>query len=1125
MASHLSASADAKIPQLASASGSGAGASHALWRPQMQTFLMRQGIEERDYAREIAQWRELAAAVSSDADADEQDAIALILSGAMLPVKKEAPTPEQVKAKQRVADLIGRSRKAYGYLYAALSVDLRPLVSDVPQGYAYGIWSFLEKKFRNTEQDSVMTLWERIMAVRQETDETFDVYKARVDSIVELLSNAKQQLPPGLYASILLLKLQQPRYSTAVLTLQTGDRLKDEASIDWSYIAQYMAKYERNQLSLGDVDGSSAGDRALVARSQPSRAPNGGKPPSGDHSNIECFKCHKLGHYRSRCPMPDRRQKSSGARAKRAQQEKARGREFSRSPARGASSSASEADSGDEKERASAFRAAPSAGGALGAHKLNMARHVSRFAALASSDDSQEAQARDLTGRSYLARVLVGLKSSARLVKPKTKADDVGSPPTRPATVEEKQQPKKQKHVTFRPKTEAKSRESDRRAPARQRANSTESLDTALRTTAKAIDSGATISITGTKNNLINVQRCAPMPVLMGDDSVVSAVFKGDMPMRLPVADKPGAQVSITIRDVYYHPRIAANLLSWGRMREDGWEMHSTPAGTYVLTPKGTRINASTRGRLTILDDVGPERAQAARMGRFVCRSADELMLLHQRVGHPSWSRLLKMCRTGVTDGLGDISGLTSTELRKAEDYVTQCTACATGKQHRNALGHRGLDKGTRPGEVLHMDVFYVMMRDPQTNRKYREYCLLGTDAYTELRWVAATKTLHDLQAEVIQMIRNSTTANDRRPRLIVTDLGSEFDNRKVQTYCSERGIHLQPTPARAKELNGVAEKSVDTVKNHMRAMLLAANMPEQLGWMRAVAHHVYLWNRTHVGANTGVTPYQATIGREPSIINVGVFACDAFVHQDRTQRDTTFSPKAEPGVYLGHDFRQNCPVVYMLRTGKTVRVKDVIFRERSFEHLRADLENRAAQVPSLDLADLEADDEDAERKNSARSSVTTEVEGAADSELDDVGAESSDVEDEDDDVQHDAPSERRYTVKAITDQRTNPHGQAEYQVKWVGSSTSTWEPALVMREDAPDAVKAYETFLSNRTQARVTRSVKAVSSKTNDISSTWSSSSSSSTMQAVSRDPHDSDDDSEASGIEAARLVAAMCL
>jgi Chromo (CHRromatin Organisation MOdifier) domain/Zinc knuckle len=1063
MASTSSTSANVKAPQLASANGTASGMPHALWRPQMQTFLMQHSIEERDYACEMAKWRELDAAVQLAAKAAEDEAIAFMLGESQV-VEQESDNKDasaQKKAKQRVADLIGRSRRAFGYLYSALPVDLRPLVADVPQGYAYGIWSFLEKKFRNTEQDSVMALWERITTVTQETDETYDVYKARVDSVVELLTNAKQTLPAGLYASLLLWRLQ-PRYATAVLTLKTGDKLKDPATIDWSSITEYMSQYERSQLSLGETESAGSSDRAMAARGKSSA----GGADRRDHSNIQCFNCRKLGHFANRCPLPDRRQNNGDSKL---HEQRGKGRRPSRSPSLDASSSNSEEGANTNAKEA---------------QHANAVRGNS-FAAL-TDQDNDDRNPRNGVSRMYLARVMTGLKLSARPVESQKRRKDEPAPTT--VTVKEK------KSIAFGPKTEAKSRESDRRSPPQ----APKSLDAALRTTAKAVDSGATVSITGTIETLINVRRCIPMPILMADKTVVSAVYKGDMPMRLPVAGKPATCISITIREVYYHERIDANLLSWGCMRLDGWEMHSDKDGTFLITPKGTRINASTRGRLTILDDAGPERTYASRLGRFVCQSADDVVLLHQRVGHASWGRLVKMCHAKVTDGIGDISGLSAAELKKAETSIKQCEACATGKQHRNALGHRGLDKGTEAGEVMHMDTFYVSMRDSHTGKKYNEYCLLGTDGFTELRQAARTITLRDLQTEVINMIRKSTTATGRRPRLIVSDLGSEFDNRVVKEYCRKRGIHLQPTPARAKELNGIAEKSVDTVKNHVRAMLYASGMPEQRGWARAVAHHVYLWNRTHIGALTGKTPFEAMCGREPSIINVGVFGCDAFVHQDRSQRDTTFSPKAEPGIYLGHDFEQNCAVVHMLHTGKAQRVKDVLFREGSFKHLNADLDGEARKIGVVDIEDFGPVDDD----DSSQSKITFE---RAESKDHNGGDGDGDADDE-----VDTPPQ--FEVKSIAGERTID-GKKEYSVKWVGYPAPTWEPADTILADAPDAVKEYESFLSQRSSARVTRS----------------SSRSTSTLTAPSTSTagHESDDDedSESSAIMAARYAAAKCL
>ena len=949
-------------------------------------------------------------------------------------------TDHQQKAKKRVADLIGRSRKAYGFLFAALPTDVRQLVADVPQGYAFGIWSFLEKKFRNTEQDSVMALWERLSTLSQEAEESFDTYKARVDSVIELLANAKQTPPPGLYASLLLWRLQ-PRYATAVLTLKTGDRLKDVAAIDWPAIVEYMGQYERSQLGLTGTDG--AVDRALAMRNKPAAAASnsGQNKKSSLHrsgGDIECYNCHKLGHYAAECPRPDRRQKEQGDRDGqwKRQQGKSKGAHSKAAAARAAktSGSASEGESDD----AGAESKPPRRDGASGAtEKANMMRALNRFAELHAESDSDEDEdtvsvrseplsqrrGRAPAGRSYLARVLVGLASATQ---PKLSSSSSNSQ-QRPVTATKK--------VTFGPQTEAKAKESNRRAP-----QSRKPLDVALRTTARAVDSGATVSITGNKDTLVDVRRCTPMPISMADKSIVSAVYKGDMPMRLPLADKPGEYVSITIRDVYYHERIDANLLSWGCMREDGWEMHSTKEGTYLVTPKGRRVNASTRGRLTILNDAESERAYAGRMGRFVCTSAEDLALLHQRVGHASWGRLVKMCRTGATAGIGDIRSMSAAEMQKAEKLVKECNACAEGKQHRNKLGHRGLDHGSKPGEVLHMDTFYVTLRDPRTSQRYRQYCLLATDGFTEMRWMAQTATLYDLQAEAIEVMLSSRTLSGRSPRLVITDLGSEFENNKVAAYCRGHGIHLQPTPARAKELNGVAEKSVDTVKNHVRAMLLASKVPDQIGWARATAHHVYLWNRTHIGRNTGMTPREAVTGQEPSILHVGVFGCDAFVHQDRTQRDTTFSPKAEPGIYLGHDSRQNCPVVRMLHTGKTVRVKDVLFREGSFRHMQAELKGSADQVESLDLSkttefDAMTDADGEHERKDDQTQLAPDESNQTDTDHHPLDHEEKHFEPEPLDT--DDSGKRRYRVKSITDKRTTADGQVEYRVKWVGHSAA----------------------------------------------------------------------------------------
>ena len=128
---------------------------------------MRAGIETSDYREEIPMWKELEKAVQHDRRANEKAAMMRLLkktaadgSSMVSEAKQEKMNAEELQAKQLVAEMMKRTRKAYGYLYAALPEELRLLVKEVPQGYAFGIWSFLEKKYQNTEQDNVADLWE-----------------------------------------------------------------------------------------------------------------------------------------------------------------------------------------------------------------------------------------------------------------------------------------------------------------------------------------------------------------------------------------------------------------------------------------------------------------------------------------------------------------------------------------------------------------------------------------------------------------------------------------------------------------------------------------------------------------------------------------------------------------------------------------------------------------------------------------------------------------------------------------------------------------------------------------------------------------------------------------------------
>ena len=733
---------------------------------------------------------------------------------------------------------------------------------------------------------------------------------------------------------------------------------------------------------------------------------------------------------------------------------------------------------------------------------LFCARSFGRFAVLSEPDESDTersasnaAHKRSASERSWSSRVsgaFVGaagsqVSSLAPGVRPKP-PQPIGlssqprnaSPERRPLLKRllrpgEVAAPKRAKVETS--KKEQSSR-SAKDAPAPTKSPSGKTLDRDLKESAWGVDTMASASCTGNKDLLTNLRRCAPLPIKVADGAVVTAMYKGTAQLRLRV---PGAEraLGVKIDDVYFHERFDANLLSWGVMKSIGWSMQSDADATVLTTPGGRRVPASTRGRVTILDCAQlPERAYAARgIGRVTCCSSGDLVRLHERLGHVGFDRLVSMCKQSQTDGVGELK-LSSEQLSKAKQAIQECDACTRGKLNRPALGKRGLDRGTRPGEVLHMDTAIVVLRDDKTNRKYHEYWVCIIDAFSEARMTVITTSKTDIPDGVIRTLRGVEAVTGRKVRRLHCDQGSEFDNSKLSRFCADNGTQFDLSPARQKEMNGIAERNVGSFKNGARTMMHHSACRDAL-WQYAARHQAYVWNRSRIAKRTGQTPFQAMYGRTPSLLHVGVFGCDVWVHQDRTQRDLTFDAKAEPGIYLGHDDSQSCAIVHMLRSGKVVRTRDVEFREGSFRNMRALRDGRVAKVLGTlrhepETGDIESDD-DTDVLQLVPNEASADV---RDSSRAQGGSLESDADDEasvsDDDVVDDARNDQRapqadpqqdWEVEKVVSHR-GVGSKLEYQVQWKGDWPLTWEPA----RNLAGAKGAVGRYLQKRQMTVLTR-------------------------------------------------------
>ena len=254
-------------------------------------------------------------------------------------------------ARKVVSTSVERSSRAYGIIYSSLPEELCAQVAHIPQGWAFGLWDWLEKKFQSTERDSVGILLGQWTLLRQEGDESFDAYRARVNKVATLLENAKQKQTGSMYAHIPLDKLQ-PRYKQAVLALKAGGQLKDADKVSWDTVTAFINAHERSEQRLGGdylldagADGVTLDGKAMAARDDMSysrAATARARPADGDRygrgdgrgddrgggrgdgrgdrrgdgrdhprtlADVQCFNCGQFGHMSRHCTAPrkDRR--------------------------------------------------------------------------------------------------------------------------------------------------------------------------------------------------------------------------------------------------------------------------------------------------------------------------------------------------------------------------------------------------------------------------------------------------------------------------------------------------------------------------------------------------------------------------------------------------------------------------------------------------------------------------------------------------------------------------------------------------------------------------------------------------------------------------------------------------
>jgi transposase InsO family protein len=416
------------------------------------------------------------------------------------------------------------------------------------------------------------------------------------------------------------------------------------------------------------------------------------------------------------------------------------------------------------------------------------------------------------------------------------------------------------------------------------------------------LDSGASNHMSGSRAAFAHLDTGIHGSVRFGDGSTAQIEGSGTVLFTCKNGEHQ------TLSNVYYLPRLTANIVSVGQLDETGYQV-LVEHGLMHIRDEERRLLAKvprSPGRLYVL---------IVTIARPIClaaRTNDEAWTWHDRFGHANFTALRKMARDELVRGMPTI---------KQVDQL--CEACLAGKQRRTPFPQKALRRLTEPLQLLHGDLCGpITPATPSSNR----YFLLLVDDYSRYMWIVLLPS-KDAAAAAIKNVQAAAERKSGKKLLALrTDRGGEFAAADFTDYCAHLGVRRELTTPYTPQQNGVVERRNQTVVGTARSMMKNKGLPGVF-WGEAVTTAVYLLNRTSCKANQGATPYELWTGSTPAVHHLRTFGCVAHV-KATTPNPKKLDDRNKRMIFVGYEPGSKAYRAYNPLTRRVHISRDIIFDE-----------------------------------------------------------------------------------------------------------------------------------------------------------------------------------------------------
>ncbi|KAJ9545172.1 hypothetical protein OSB04_024879 [Centaurea solstitialis] len=415
------------------------------------------------------------------------------------------------------------------------------------------------------------------------------------------------------------------------------------------------------------------------------------------------------------------------------------------------------------------------------------------------------------------------------------------------------------------------------------------------------MDSGCSKHMTGRKELLANFKQKYGGNVRFGNKLSAPIMGYGDI-----------LHHKITINKVAYVEGLSHNLLSIGKFCDKKLEVNFRETRCCVRTYDGQELIEGTRRSNLYTVNFRKQRPFTE-----VCllskATFNQNVLWHRRLSHLNYATINQLANTGLVTGLPS--------LRFTKEQL--CSTCEMEKIKKSPHKLKVEHNTSKPLQLIHMDLCGPM-RVQSMNR--RNYVLVIVDDFSRYTWVNFLRSKDGASDIIFSFIRNVQVRLQLPVQVIRTDNGTEFKNRKLDSFLDSVGITHTFSAARTPQQNGVVERKNRTLVEAARTMLTFSKLPLHF-WAEAVASACFTQNRSLITKRFMKTPYELVYNRPPSIKFFRVFGCEWYVKNDKDNLDK-FSPKGDEGVFIGYAKDSPSYRVFNKKTRRVVESTNVDFEE-----------------------------------------------------------------------------------------------------------------------------------------------------------------------------------------------------